>query len=266
MIMTVPEPPIVLTIAGSDSGGAAGLQADLRTFAALAVYGLSVVTVVTAQDSTAVTGVHPLPPAFVAAQLDAVLADYGAVAAKTGFIGSAGTTAIIAQRLASYGLPSLVVDPVLVDHRGTPMFPEAVTTAYRERLLPLATLITPNWHEAALLADLPVATATDLVTVVTRLAALGPAAVLCTGFVAGDEVIDIWSDGRQVQQWRSPRIVTTNTHGAGDTLAAAICAQLARGTDLETAVKRGRHFTSEAIARAAHWRLGQGHGPVWQIA
>jgi hydroxymethylpyrimidine/phosphomethylpyrimidine kinase len=172
------QPVKVLTIAGSDSGGAAGLQADLKTFTLLGVYGMSVVTAVTAQNSVAVTAVHPLPADFVAAQLDAVLSDYGAAAVKTGFIGREELVEIIADRLAAYATPNRLVDPVLVNHRGEAMFGSAMADAYRRHLLPLADLLTPNRREAELLLNRPVTTLSEAAEAARRLADQGAKAVL----------------------------------------------------------------------------------------
>lgn len=255
------EPAKALTIAGSDSGGAAGLQADLKTFTALGVYGMSVITAVTAQNSREVRAVHYLPAGFVAAQIEAVLSDYGAGAIKTGFIGNADLIAEIAGTLAGFGPPPLVVDPVLVNHRGEPMFGDDVPAAYLGHLAPIARLITPNTREAGLLAGMTV----DSMEAAGRAAAAirqsGVAAALITGMVAGEEVIDLLDDGKQ-QIFRSPRIMTRNTHGSGDTLSAAVTASLAQGKDLLTAVEQARAFTRRAIRRAVGWRMGGGHGPL----
>lgn len=265
-------PPKVMTIAGSDSGGAAGVGADLRTFAALGVYGLSVLTVVTAQNSERVAGARFLSPDFVEMQLTAVLSDYGAVspgiaAAKTGFIGRAGPIEAIASSLQTGSIPYLVVDPVLVNHKGEAMFEAAVAAAYRAHLLPAATLLTPNWREAAILADCRVRNLADLETAVTHLHDLGARNVLVTGYPdpAGDAVYDLLSLEDAIFRRRSPRRETPHTHGSGDTLSAAICAYLAWGVGLETAVERAQRFTAAAIGRAAAWRMGRGHGPVWQL-
>ena len=260
----------MLTIAGSDSGGAAGLQADLRTFATLKVYGLNVLTVVTAQNSQRVEKVQSITPDFVAAQLDAVASDYGVVgegiqAAKTGFIGRVDLIETIAGKIEGYRLPNLVADPVLVNHKGAAMFSTAVAQAYRDRLLPLATLITPNWREASLLLDEPIETLADLETAVHHLRTLGPCHVLITGFRDGGEIVDLLLDGEKLTYFRSPYIPTQNTHGSGDTLSAAVCAYLAWGDDVRTAVGKAHQFTVTAIWRSADWQLGQGHGPVWQI-
>jgi hydroxymethylpyrimidine/phosphomethylpyrimidine kinase len=256
------EPAKVLTIAGSDSGGAAGLQADIKTFTSLNVYGMSVVTAVTAQNSVSVTAVHPLPPDFVAAQLDAVLSDYGAAAVKTGFIGRVDLIEVIAEKLAHYRPDFVVIDPVLVNHKGQPMFSAEVSRAYIDRLLPLATLVTPNRWEAALLTGGPVKSREDMRTAVRRLVDSGVTYVLLKGFQDGSQVVDLLYGAGQEQWLRSPYINTENLHGSGDTLSAAICAYLARGEDFMTAVTKAHTFTARAISEAANWQLGGGHGPV----
>ncbi len=262
-----PEPHKLLTIGGSDSGGAAGIQADLRTFAALGAYGMSVLTVVTAQDSVGVRRVHELPVDMVLAQLDAVLDDYGADAVKTGFLGAAARVEAIAAALNRRPPRPLVVDPVLVDHRGAAMFPPDVTVATRRALLPLATLITPNRHEAGLLTGLVV---TDLATAreaAARLREQGARAVLIKGIPEGSDVVDLLQAEAAPQTWRARRLATANTHGAGDTYAAACATFLAAGADLATAVARAHAFVQAAIAAGAAWQLGAGHGPVaqWRV-
>ncbi len=258
------QPPKVLTIAGSDSGGAAGLQADLRTFAALKVYGMSVVTAVTAQNSIAVTSVHPLPPDFVAQQLDAVLSDYGATAVKTGFLGRTAVIETVAAKLHEYAPGFLVIDPVLVNHQGKAMFPEEVTAVYATRLFPLADLVTPNRAEAALLAGMAVNTLAEMEKAARRISALGPQNVLMKGGRDEGDMVDVFYDGDNIIHMRSPYIDTQNTHGSGDTLSAAVCALLARGMGMETAVRQAHQFTVHAIQKAAGWQLGAGHGPVAQ--
>lgn len=256
------EPVKVLTIAGSDSGGAAGLQADLKTWAALGVYGLSAVTVVTAQNSVAVTAVHPLSAEFVAAQLDAVLTDYGTAAVKTGFLGRVDLIQTIAAKLCQYQIENIIIDPVLVNHKGQAMFPPEVTEAYIDHLLPLATLLTPNRREAELLTGLSVQSVAEMETAVPHLHALGPQNILIKGGQDENEIVDIFYDGDTIIQLHSPHIDTVNTHGSGDTLSAAVCAYLAKGMDVATAVHQAHSFTWQAIHRAAHWQLGSGHGPV----
>ena len=256
------ELPPVLTIAGSDSGGAAGLQADLRTWALLGVYGLCAITAVTVQNSLHVKGVQSIAADFVAAQMNAVLSDYGAAAVKTGFLGRVDLIRVVAAQCRRYQLPNVVVDPVLVNHKGQAMFPPEVTEAYVSHLLPLADLLTPNRREAELLTGLPVNNVDDMETAAVRLHALGAKNCLIKGGLDGEEMVDIFYDGRSGQQIRSSRIHTPNTHGSGDTLSAAICAYLARDLGMETAVHQAHHFTHRAIGQGAGWQLGHGHGPV----
>jgi len=252
-----PEPAIVLTIAGSDSGGAAGLQADLKTFTRHGVYGMSVITAVTAQNSQEVRKVFPLPVDLVLSQLSAVLEDYGATAIKTGFIGRAGLVKALAVQIAGYQFQHLVVDPVLVNHRGEVMFAEDVTDAYRNHLMPLADLVTPNRQEAILL------TGEERVSeIITKIKDTGARWVLLKGGLEGREIVDILSDGDHSWTFRSPHLPTINTHGSGDTLSAAICALLARGNTMVDAVTAARSFTFSAIKQAAGWKLGAGHGPL----
>jgi hydroxymethylpyrimidine kinase/phosphomethylpyrimidine kinase len=258
------HPAKVLTIAGSDSGGAAGLQADLKTLTALGVYGMSVVTAVTAQNSLAVEAVFPLPADFVAAQLDAVLSDYGAQGIKTGFLARGELIQTIAQTLHRYPVSNLIVDPVLVNHKGDSMFPPAVTAAYIEHLLPFADLITPNQQEATLLSGLPVTNIDEAKTAVSRLHTLGPKNVLLKGIRVHNQLVDLFFDGAHLHHLPTPIIDTKNTHGSGDTLSAAICAYLALGEGMETAVRKAQQFTAVAIRNAADWQLGQGHGPLAQ--
>lgn len=264
------QPVKALTIGGSDSGGAAGIQADLKTFTALGIYGMSVLTAVTAQNSVEVAAVHPLPPPFVIQQLTAVLSDYGAAAIKIGFIGGVELIKALATALGPYleqaQRPLLVVDPVLVNHRREPLFPPAITRAYIAHLLPLADLVTPNWSEAALLADLPVTTEAEARAAAQQLHHLGARRVLVTGWVEAATVVDLFLDGTTFQSWHQPRLDTANTHGSGDTLSAAITAFLACGLPFSYAITLARHQTALALAAARSWRLGQGHGPLNHFA
>lgn len=256
------EPVKVLTIGGSDSGGAAGIQADLKTFTALHTYGMSVITAVTAQNSYEVRAVHPLPADFVTQQLEAVLSDYGAAAVKTGFVGRVDLLEAIAAGLAAYPVPHVVIDPVLVNHRGQSMFPPTVAAAYRELLFPLATLMTPNRHEAALLSERPVQTVVEAREAAETMLAAGARAVLVKGINAGTERVDVLHTGRETHLLPVPLIETENTHGSGDTLSAAIAVFLARGEALLPAVQQAQQFTAGAIERAAGWHMGAGHGPL----
>lgn len=273
------EPHPLLTIAGSDSGGAAGLQADLKTWAALGAHGMSAVTAVTAQNSTRVAAVHYLPADFVAAQIDAVLSDYGATAIKTGFLGRVDIIEAVADRLAYWcggrfqTRPYIVIDPVLVNHRGEAMFAPVVAAAYRDLLFPLADLATPNAAEAALLgwADaqiqgqetrMPGGEEAIVSLTSWRPGVNFPPAVLLKGLRRGERRIDVYWDGYQATELPQPHLDTTNTHGSGDTLSAAICAYRVQGDDLLEAIRRAQAFTHAAIRRGATWRLGAGHGPL----
>lgn len=262
-------PPKVLTIAGSDSGGAAGLQADLRAFAVLAVYGMSAITAVTAQNSVSVSAVQYQPASLVMAQLDAVFSDYGVDAVKTGFIGRPELLIAISAKLQSYPCQFIVVDPVLVNHRGQPMFSDVVRQLYLSYLLPLANLITPNLAEAALLLQMPVPVRSDLpalTQIARRLCALGAQQVLLKGGGDDTQHVDIFYDGQQAHLLATAHVHTTNTHGAGDTLSAAVTAYLAQGLEMKTAVTYAHQLAAQAVQRAASWQLGKGHGPVWPLS
>ncbi|MCP4359394.1 MAG: bifunctional hydroxymethylpyrimidine kinase/phosphomethylpyrimidine kinase [Chloroflexi bacterium] len=259
-------PPIVLTIAGSDSGGAAGLQADLRTWAMLGVYGMSVITAVTAQNSLSVNAVQYMTTDFVKQQLEAVLSDYGATAVKTGFIGRPDLIIAVSAKLQQFRCHNVVIDPVLVNHRGQPMFADIVRQLYLAYLLPLAALITPNRHEAALLLNSSLPASNDLprlANMARNLHRLGTQNILLKGGQEGEEVVDIFFNGREIHELRSPKIDTANTHGAGDTFSATVCVALARGEGMETAVYLAHQFTHHAIQNGANWQLGAGHGPVF---
>lgn len=256
------QPVPVLTIAGSDSGGAAGLAADWKTFAALGAYGLGAITVVTAQNSLEVRRVQFMSPEMVVAQIEAVLEDYGAAAIKTGFIGNVDTIRAIAQCLLRWKNIPLVVDPVLVNHKGQAMFPAEVAEAYQQHLFPLATLITPNRHEAALLTGLPVTTREEMVAAAQQLYTFGPQHVLIKGLREGGHIADVWFDGAEAQVLAGERVETVNTHGSGDTLSAAATVFLAQGLNMGEALWRAREFVRGAIVAAASWQLGAGHGPV----
>ncbi len=257
------EPVKLLTIGGSDSGGAAGIQADLKTWTALGGYGMSVLTAVTAQNSLTVKDVAWMTPRFVQSQLEAVLSDYGAAAVKTGFLGRAELIISVSALLQKYKPINIVIDPVLVNHRQQPMFPDAVRQLYFCYLLPLADLVTPNVTEAAVLLNTSTLDSHGKVRGAAEwLHRRGARQVLIKGFREPEEVVDILFDGSTFTEFRQPLINTLNTHGSGDVLSAAICAYLARGDDMETAVAKAQQFTHRAIRRAANWRLGGGHGPL----
>ena len=261
--MTDAEPAKLLTIGGSDSGGAAGIQADLKTWTVLGSYGMSVVTAVTAQNSLTVKDVAWMTPRFVQAQLEAVLSDYGAAAVKTGFLGRAELIISVSALLQKYKPANIIIDPVLVNHRHQPMFPDAVRQLYFYYLLPLADLVTPNVTEAAVLLNTSTLDSLGKIRrAAEKLHRWGARCVLIKGFRERESVVDILFDGGSFAVLRQPLIETSNTHGAGDALSAAICAFLAQGEAMATAVAHAQQFTHRAIPRAAYWQLGGGHGPL----
>lgn len=258
-------PPRVLTVAGSDSGGGAGIQADLKTMLALGVHGMSVLTAITAQDSTGVHGVWALPPEAVEAQLAAVLDDIGVDAVKTGMIASAELVHVVVDRLRRLDVP-VVVDPVCVSKHGDPLLDPKAIAAVGTQLLPLATVVTPNLPEAARLTGLRVTTAAEQRRAADRLLAMGPRWVLVKGgHLAGDPV-DLLTDGGVVVELAADRIATPHTHGTGCTLASAIAARLALGDAVPDAVRSAKQYVTGAIAGG--FPLGAGIGPVdhgWRL-
>jgi len=257
-------PPVALTIAGSDSGGGAGIQADLRTFAALGVHGTTAVTAVTAQNSTEVRVVQALDPGLVAAQVRAVLDDLAPGAAKTGMLATAGIVDVVAELAGR--LPALVVDPVLVSSTGHRLLHPDAERRYREVLIPRATVLTPNVREAARLLGTEIRTLAAQHEAARALQALGAAWVVVTGGCptdgAGTDAVDVVADGRRTVELRARRIDTPNTHGSGCTFSAAIAAELARGASVPAAIRAAKAFVHRAVAGAAAWRLGAGHGPL----
>ena len=256
--------PIALTIAGSDSSGGAGIQADLKTFAALGVYGASVITALTAQNTTGVSGIHQVPAEFVTAQIDAVFADLDVAAVKIGMVAHPPVIDAIVAGLARWSPKHVVLDPVMVATSGDRLLAAEAVDALRTKLIPLASVITPNLPEAAALLD--EAVAADEATVEKqgrRLLALGCKAVLIKGgHGEGAESIDYLVDSSGVTALAAPRIATKNTHGTGCSLSSAIAAGLAKGEGMETAVRNAKAWVSAAIAAADRFSVGRGHGPI----
>jgi hydroxymethylpyrimidine/phosphomethylpyrimidine kinase len=236
-----------LTIAGSDSGGGAGIQADLKTFSAFRVFGMSVLTAVTAQNSLGVQGVFNLPPEFVARQIDSVLGDFGADAVKTGMLSTAPIVEAVADRLRHWRAQPVVVDPVMIAKSGDPLLEPTARAALVREILPLATVVTPNLAEAAALADRPVATEADMEDAARRILALGPRAVLVKGGHLKESATDILWDGRTLTRFPAPHLDTPHTHGTGCTYASAIAANLARGRDLVEAIREAKAYVTAAI-------------------
>ena len=256
--------PIALTIAGSDSSGGAGIQADLKTFAACGVYGASVITALTAQNTRGVTGVHPVPAEFVTAQLDAVFDDLAVSAVKIGMVAQRDVIAAIVAGLTRWTPKHVVLDPVMVATSGDRLLLPDAIEALRSTLVPLADIITPNLPEAAALLDEGIATSeTDIEAQGRRLLALGCKAVLIKGgHGSGAQSIDYFVTSDATLALPAPRVATQNTHGTGCTLSSAIAAALAKGEGIESAVRFGKAYVSAAIEAADRFSVGQGHGPV----
>ena len=249
-----------LTIAGSDSGGGAGIQADLKTFSALGVFGMSAITAITAQNTLGVTAVHEIPPEIVAAQIDAVLSDIGADAVKTGMISSSEIIRVVTAKVREHGISTLVVDPVMVATSGDRLLREDAVEALRSELLPLATVVTPNLPEAEVLVGREIAGLDAMREAARAIVGLGArSAIVKGGHLTGDAV-DVFYDGSAFTELPARRIETTSTHGTGCTLASAIAALLARGESLEGAIRGAKAYVTEAIERA--YPIGKGHGPV----
>jgi hydroxymethylpyrimidine/phosphomethylpyrimidine kinase len=257
--------PVALTIAGSDSSAGAGLQADLKTFSALGVYGATAVTSVTAQNTTGVSAVHNVPADVISAQIEAVFADLNVRAVKTGMLGCWTGVVAVAETLEARAkdIP-IVVDPVMVSTSGSVLLEPGAAAALKSRLFPLAALITPNLLEAAELLDLPPAvTEAEMREQASRLLAIGPRAVLIKGGHAlGGEATDFFYDGSTFRAFTTPRIETKNTHGTGCTLASAIAACLVKGLSMEDAIAGAKAYLQVAIMNAAGLELGSGPGPV----
>ena len=248
-----------LTIAGSDPSGGAGIQADLKTFSAHRVYGMTVITALTAQNTQGVSGVFDVSPSFVAAQLDAVVTDIPPDAVKTGMLSNAGVVEVVASKIREHGIARLVVDPVMVSKSGAALLRADAVDALRRSLAPLALLITPNTHEAQVLTGKGVRTAGDMEEAALRIHAMGARKVLIKGGHLEGDAIDVFFDGKEFQHLRAERIATRDSHGTGCVLSAAITAHLALGKSVVDAVKLGKQFVTESIRRAL--RMGSGTGP-----
>jgi hydroxymethylpyrimidine/phosphomethylpyrimidine kinase len=260
--------PRALSIAGSDPSGGAGIQADLKTFSALGVYGMTAITAVTVQNTQGVSGFEAIDPATVSDQVRAVATDVGVDAAKTGMLANASIVEAVAEVVAEVGIRPLVVDPVSVSKHGHALLAPEAVASMRERIVPLATLVTPNLPEAAVLAGFPVQTREDMRRAAEAILHQGAGAVLIKGghLLGAEDAADLFADGRTETWVSAPRIETPNTHGTGCTLSAAVAARLAIGDDLLAAVEAGKRFVTEAIR--ASLAIGRGIGPVdplWSI-
>lgn len=260
---SVPTPiPVALTIAGSDSGGGAGIQADLRTFAFHQVHGTSALTCVTAQNTLGVARVDALSPEAVAAQIRAVVEDIGVQAAKTGMLLNAEIIGTVADAVEGLALPNLVVDPVMVSRTGAQLIADAAIATLQQRLLPLATVTTPNRYEAQILAQMEIQTLEAMQTAAQRIYHLGPQAVLVKGggMPGALRGVDVWFDGNDLLVLQTQCVDTPHTHGTGCTLSAAIAANLSRGHSALLATQKAKDYVTEALRHAL--AIGQGQGPV----
>ncbi len=261
----VSAPPRVLAIAGSDSGGGAGIQADLKTMLALGVHGMTVVCAVTAQNSVGVQGYWELPAEAVRAQLDSVLSDIGAQAVKTGMLASAAIVDVVCDALGEVAAP-VVVDPVAVSKHGDSLLSAGTLDAIRDRLLPLATVVTPNLLEAGLLTGMTVSGEAQMLAAARMIVAMGPQWVLVKGGHLAGNPVDVLFDGNQLIRFPGQRIASMHTHGTGCTLASAIASGLAQGQDVPGAVRTAKEYVTGAIS--AGFPLGGGIGPVdhgWRL-
>lgn len=256
--------PNLLSIAGSDPSGGAGIQADLKTFSALGCYGMAAVTALTAQNTRGVTAVHVPPPAFLEAEIEAVFADIAVAAVKIGMLASGDMVRVVARCLAARPTLPIVLDPVLVATSGDSLGSPDVVDAIVSHLLPLATVVTPNLHEAARLSGLPVPRDEDAMrAAAASLQARGARAVLVKGgHLPGDEAVDLLAEGDGILFFTGPRIATRNTHGTGCTLSSAIACYLAKGLALADAVGAAKSYLTNAILESASLDVGHGHGPV----
>jgi hydroxymethylpyrimidine/phosphomethylpyrimidine kinase len=270
--MTDATPAVALTIAGSDSGGGAGVQADLVTFAALGVHGTSVLSALTAQNTRTVEAVHVPPPEFLRSQLDAVLADLPVAAVKTGMLATEANVRAVGLYAGAGLLPNLVVDPVLVSSTGARLLDAGAEQAYLDTLFPHALVITPNTREVAALLGREIESVADATAAAIELGRFGPAwVVIKGGHLRGDETVDDAVDlvmetaTGEVTELREPRVPTSNDHGTGCTFGAATVAMLARGASVPEALATAKDFVQTGLVASADWRLGAGHGPVGKL-
>jgi hydroxymethylpyrimidine/phosphomethylpyrimidine kinase len=253
----------VLSVAGSDPSGGAGIQADLKTFSALGAYGAAAITALTAQNTRGVTGVLPVPAKFVTDQLDALFTDLDVRAVKTGMLGDPDVVDAVAAAIKRYRVPNLVVDPVMVATSGDRLVSDDTVAAIRDRLVPLATVITPNLPEAAALLGWDAVTPDTATKAAEELRSLGAnAALVKGGHGQGDEAVDVLADPDGTHDYRAPRVRTRNTHGTGCTLSSAIAARLAQGASLREAVGVAKRYVTGALRAADSLRVGHGAGPV----
>ena len=249
-----------LTIAGSDSGAGAGIQADLKTFAAHGVYGTSAITAITAQNTIGVTAVLAINAKFVGAQIDAILADIGAHAVKTGMLANAAIIGLVANKIHHHRLKNIVVDPVMVATSGDLLIEKSAVAVLRSKLVPLASVVTPNIHEAEVLTGMKLGNAEEIKEAAKRIFKMGAKTVLIKGGHLKGPAMDLFYDGKNFTALNAPRIGTKNTHGTGCTLSAAIAANLAKGQNVVAAVTNAKRYITDALRHS--YRIGAGHSPV----
>ncbi|WP_372741406.1 bifunctional hydroxymethylpyrimidine kinase/phosphomethylpyrimidine kinase [Neptunomonas sp.] len=257
--------PVALTIAGSDSSGGAGIQADLKTFSALQVYGASVITAVTAQNTLGIYAVHSIPAAIISAQLRAVLQDLDVKSIKIGMLGEASAVDAVANVLDEFSSPAMVIDPVMLSKSGNALLHPDALLLMKKRLFPRATVLTPNLPEAAALTGFSEPTSlSEMYQILGPLHELGVPWVLLKGghLPAEEQAVDLLSDGKRIFEFKADRFVTKNTHGTGCTLSSAVAAGLAKGMDVEQSVREAKKYISVAIAAADSLLVGAGHGPL----
>ena len=252
--------PKAMTIAGSDSGGGAGVQADLKTFAALGVYGASTLTAITAQNTVAVTAVHDIPTDVITAQIDAVLTDIGADTVKTGMLSSSDIIECVCEALEVHGVQRLVVDPVMIAKSGDALLREDAIGSLRTRLLPLAMVVTPNIPEAEALTETTIVSGADVRRAAEAIVGMGARSVVVKGGHREGPATDLFYDGKEFKEFTAPRFDTVNTHGTGCTFASAVAAGLARGMVVTDAVALAKDYVTEGIRHS--FSIGQGHGPL----
>jgi hydroxymethylpyrimidine/phosphomethylpyrimidine kinase len=262
-----PRPRVALTVAGSDSSGGAGIQADLKTFAAHGVYGVSAIAAITAQNTTGVTRFQTVPADLVTAQIEAVVSDIGVHAAKTGMLPTAAVVEAVAAAVADLEIPLLVVDPVMIATSGDRLIDDEAVASMKAELIGRALVVTPNIPEAEVLADMTIATDADRRTAARRIAALGATAVIVKGgHASSPDIVDLLYDGEHFLEFRTERVAGASTHGTGCTFAAALAARLARGTPLVDAIPLVQEYIAGALRSAPG--LGRGHGPMnhfWKL-
>lgn len=256
----MPTPPVALTIAGSDSGGSAGVAADLKAFAAHGVHGVFALTIATAQNTTGITSIHEVPAPFVGEQVDAVTRDFRVAATKTGLLYSPDIVEAVVERAPSLG--PLVIDPVIVNSAGSPMLDPEMTRLYRDLLFPLATVITPNVSEASLLTGIEISGRDSATQAARALASFGPEVVVITGLLEQYDAVDVVVMGDEVDLIEHRRIDTPNVLGTGCSLSAAITASLASGLPIEGTLRAAVAYVLDGLDSATTWRLGEGSGPI----